>query len=280
MRYEPLAEAGLSYAPCRYGISRTYFRGPRKPLDGRHIACIGGTGTYGKYIRRPFPMLLESALDETCVNFGVVNAGIDVFLSDPVVMSACQSALVTVLQVMGAQNMSNRFYRVHPRRNDRFVSASTVLRALYTDVDFSEFHFTRHMLGALYTRSPEKFEILREELQRAWLARMTSLIETIRSPVLLLWFSEAPLDDEDWSHRPNPLRLDPLFVNREMIEQLRSSVRNIIVARPSPMAMNSGTEGMVFPLLHSEAATEMLGVLAHEEAAELLERPIKKLIGN
>ena len=41
-------------------------------------------------------------------------------------------ARLTVLQVTGAQNMSNRFYSVHPRRNDRFLKASPLLRAMRT----------------------------------------------------------------------------------------------------------------------------------------------------
>ena len=62
---------------------------------------------------------------------------------------------LTVVQVMGANYLSNRFYSVHPRRNDRFLRASTVMQAIFNDVDFSDFTFTRHMLGALYELSPE-----------------------------------------------------------------------------------------------------------------------------
>jgi len=278
MKHESLAEAGLTYAPCRYGISRTFFRGPRKALDDPHISVLGGTGTYGKFVEYPYATILESELGRACVNFGVMNGGIDVFLNDPVVLSACQSAEATVVQVLGAQNLSNRFYRVHPRRNDRFVAASTVLRALYNDVDFSEFNFTRHMLGALFTRSAEKFEIVREELQQAWMARMKLLIEKIGSPVVLLWFSNAKPDDAGWTGRARGLGADPLFVTGAMIEALRPLVHETVIVRPSVAARSAGTEGMIYPMLQADAATEMMGVIAHEEAAGALTRPLRALL--
>jgi hypothetical protein len=53
-------------------------------------------------------------------NLGLVNAGIDVFINEPMIQDFCAGAVVTVIQVLGAANMSNRFYAVHPRRNDRF----------------------------------------------------------------------------------------------------------------------------------------------------------------
>ncbi len=36
---------------------------------------------------------------------------------------------------MGAQNLSNRFYAVHPRRNDRFLRASTLMKTIFREVD-------------------------------------------------------------------------------------------------------------------------------------------------
>ena len=78
---------------------------------------------------------------------------------------------------MGAQNMSNRFYQVHPRRNDRLTRVSTVMQAIFPEVDFSEFCFTRHLLTRLAEVAPERFPILREELQAAWTARMRTFLE-------------------------------------------------------------------------------------------------------
>lgn len=275
MKHEALGEAGLSYAPCRYGTSRILFRGPRRPLDGRYIAFVGGTETYGRFIAEPFPALVEQVLGDVSVNFGMINASIDAYANEPTILAACHDASLNIVQVMGAQNMSNRFYTVHPRRNDRFLRASTVLQAIYPDVDFSDFCFTRHMLSALYARSPDRFEIVRMELESAWLGRMTSFLREIGRHTFLLWFAGHLPSDGRWDSRSNPFSADPLFVTRRMIDALRPLVRGVVMAQPTARALGAGTEGMMFSPLQAVAAAECLGVAAHQEAADALVAAIR-----
>ena len=127
MKRETIDGAGLTYAPCRYGMSRIMFRGPKRRLDNPYFACIGGTETYGKFIDRPFPALIEKDIGRHCVNFGCVNGGVDAFVNDLTIMAACHKSDLTVVQVMGANFLSHRFYSVHLWCNDRFLRASTVL---------------------------------------------------------------------------------------------------------------------------------------------------------
>ncbi|MBI1418628.1 MAG: hypothetical protein GC146_15545 [Limimaricola sp.] len=270
MLHETIGAGGLGYAPCRYGLSRIFFRGPRRALEAPYAAFIGGTETYGKFIEHPFPALCEPGLGLPCVNLGIVNAGIDVYVGEPTVTTICRDAAVTVLQLTGAHNLSNRFYKVHPRRNDRFLSASTVLKAIYQEVDFSEFTFTRHMLGTLFEISPDRFEIVLNELRNAWAARMRLLLEHLGSHVVLLWFSEHPLTDEPWNKSLHPFRADPLFVTREMVEGLRPRVLDVVEVDPSPAARRQRSEGMFYSLTQAGAAAELPSVLAHEEAAARL----------
>ncbi len=270
MKQEKVETGDLAYAPCRYGNSRMLFRGPRKRLDVPYLAFIGGTETYGKYIEKPFPTLVEKAMRQTCINFGCVNGGIDAFVNDPTVMGICREADLTVVQVMGANYLSNRFYSVHPRRNDRFLRASTVLQAIYHDVDFSEFSFTRHMLGTLHSRSIERFDTVVQELREAWLARMRNLLSQVGERAILLWFSEEEISDEHWSKRHNQLQVDPLFITASMIDELRPLVRDVVVANPTEQATAQGTRDMYFPPSQSKAASEMLGVDCHAEASMTL----------
>ena len=65
------------------------------------------------------------------MNFGLPNAGPDVFLADEGMLRILQGARAVVLQIPPAMNLANSHYRVHPRRNDRFLSAEAPLRALY-----------------------------------------------------------------------------------------------------------------------------------------------------
>lgn len=270
--------ADLSYEPCRYGLSRIFFRGPKRDLDQPYLAFLGGTETFGKFIDEPFPALLEKDLRRPCVNFGCVNGGVDAFVNDPTIMGACRDADLTVLQVMGANNLSNRFYAVHPRRNDRFLRASTVLQAIYNEVDFSEFTFTRHMLGTLYQVSPERFDTVVTELREAWTARMRSMLDQVGRRSVLLWFSRDPLTNAPWQDRDNPISCDPLFVTRDMINGLRDKVLDVITVQPTAAAAAEGTDGMLFPPMQARAAADMLGVTAHREAANAMAPSLREVL--
>jgi len=267
MAFENLGGGALDYYPCRYGKSKLLFRGPKRRLDVPYFAMLGGTETYGKYLERPFPAMVEDALDHTVVNFGCVNAGIDVFSQDQAILDACKNARVTVVQMTSAQNMSNRFYAVHPRRNDRFLRASNLLKTIYREVDFTEFNFTRHLLTALWEVSEDKFTMVERELREAWIARMKSLIARIGGNVVLLWVSDhTPCSQED----SDPSGSDPLFVGKGMIDELRPFVMDVVEVVVTKDEMAAGLDEMVFSDLEEPAARELLGGVAHRKVAEAL----------
>lgn len=265
MTFETRGAAALDYFPCRYGRSRNVFRGPRQELEGDYVAFLGGTETYGRFVPRPFPALVGDRLGLPCVNFGWMSAGPDAYLNDPTVMAAARGARAVVLQVPGAQNLTNRYYAVHPRRNDRFVQASELMRRVFPGVDFTEYHFTRHLLGALAAEHPERFPILAVELQAAWVARMGKLIARIGRPVMLLWFSSRAPGAGEAGLGP-----DPLLVTAEMLAQVVPKPAALIEATASTAALEAGTRGMVFADVEAPAAMELLGPAAHAEAAELI----------
>jgi len=134
----------------------------------------------------PLSALVEHATGLKSVNLGCVNVGIDAYSTDRTLMDICKGAKLTVIQAMGAQNMSNRYYAVHPRRNDRFLHASSQLKVIFGDVDYTDFNFTRHLLTSLSETSPEKFQIVEQELKQAWVGRMQGLISRIGGHVVLL----------------------------------------------------------------------------------------------
>lgn len=277
MTYDVMGPGPLDYLPCRYGTSKLLFRGPRRNLEAPYIAFLGGTETYGKFIAQPYPALVEQAIGRTCVNFGFPNAGIDVFAHDPFVAQAASDADVTVLQIMGAQNMTNRFYSVHPRRNDRFVGASALLQTIYREVDFSEFHFNRHMLNHLMQLSPERFDAVRHELQQAWLARMRLMLGQIKGKTVLLWLADHAPQPTD-RQTSTDLGADPLFVTREMMEEVSQHATTTVqvVSRKDPEA--EANQGMVFGQMEALAASEMLGPKAHEDAAKAVTAALETLL--
>lgn len=267
MTYETLGQSGLDYFPCSYDGSRLRFRGPRKHMRQEYVACLGGTETYGRFLQTPFPALIEEKTGYETVNLGVVNAGPEAYLNEPCVIDLANRAEAMVLEITGAQNCSNRFYTVHPRRNDRFVHASDLMATVFRDADFTEFHFTGHLLAELKARAPDRYPMLVDELQSAWVARMQNLLAKLKAPVTLLWLGEnGPDDDMEATGRPQ-------FITRAMIDTLREKTADYVevIYDPGPLR----TEGMVFNPLEALAAGELMGIDAHHHAARALIAPLE-----
>ena len=268
MTYNARGPGALDYFPCRYGMSRLLFRGPKSKLDHPYLAFIGGTETYGRFIADPFVALVQKKTNLCCANFGYLNAGTDVLFGDPSIQDAVANADGTVVQIVGTQNMTNRFYTVHPRRNDRFVAPSAALKRLFPEVDFAEFHFNKHLLQTLRRVSVSRFEVVREELQASWVNRMQERLRKIQGKVFLLWFAEP--ETAGSSRTDAGLGADPLFVTPAMIDDVRTHADRLGYVVSSPLAQREGLKGMFFDPFEAHIAREMPGVRAHTEAAEAI----------
>lgn len=276
MAFENAGCGTLDYLPCRYGKSKLLFRGPRRRLDGVFCAAMGGTETYGKFVRDPWPALLEARIGLPVVNFGYLNAGIDVFAHEPQVAEVSRRACLSIIQLMDAHNMSNRFYAVHPRRNDRLLHASSLMRGIFPEIDFTEFNFTRHMLNALRLRAPDRYDLLVEELRTAWVARMGMLLNRVAGRKILLWIGDytRPSVGVGAGAEGAP----QLLLTRDLVEQVRSNADDLIFVQPSDSARATGVEGMYFGPLEAAAAAEMPGPWVHEEIAAVLEPAVRAMI--
>jgi len=275
MAYAYPGEGSLDYVACRYGTSKLVFRGPKKCLLKPYFAAIGGTETYGKFVPMPFVSMLEQETGHSVVNLGWMNAGPDVFLNDPEVLDIASGADLTILQVLAAQNLSNPYYSVHPRRNDRFLRASQRLQNLFREVDFTEFHFTRHMLQTLHQTSPHRFVEVAAALQATWVDRMGQLLRAIRGPRLLLWMGDHPPPQPRAGANPYT---NTVMVNAAMIEQVRGQATAYLEVVPSRDALNEGVENMGFAPMERPAAQGVPGPLAHREVATALAAAIDQLL--
>jgi hypothetical protein len=266
MTYERLGRPPHEDRAVRYAGSRLQFRGPRRDLAQGYVACLGGTETCAHHIARPWPALSEAALGLPCVNLGLPNAGPDVLAGDPGLRRMAQGARAVVLHLPGATNLSNPFYRVHPRRNDRFVEAAPALRALYPEVDFTEFHFTRHLLHRLAAISPARFARLREGLQQAWVGRLAGLLRDLAPPVVLLCIAgRAPQGDPDGA----ALGAEPAFVTDAMFAALAPLAAATVRTAPRHHARPSAPPGRIAP---------RPGLPAHRAAAEALHPVLARLL--
>lgn len=274
MAYAYPGAGALDYSLCHYEGSRILFRGPMRSLERPYVAILGGTESYGKFVERPFAELLEDRLGLNVVNLACVNAGIDVYLAEEKVTRIAARAEAVVVQVTGAQNISNRFYAVHPRRNDRFLGATPLLRSIYRQVDFTEFSFTRHMLGVLQQTSREKFALIAAELRQAWVQRMRLLIDRLPPQRILLWMAEAPPPMEPVLD----LYREPLLVDAQMIAALEPLVTHFVRMIPSQAAMAEGPEGRICSEMERPAAQTLPGQTFHREVSERLADLLERMV--
>ncbi len=275
MAYAFPGEGALDYFPCNYGTSRLVFRGPRRSLERPYVAFLGGAETYGKYVPDPFADLVEDELGFASINLGCINAGPDVYLAEPEVIRIAQGAEAVVVQIMGAANLSNRYYSVHPRRNDRFIAATPLLHRLFGEVDFTEFNFTRHMLTKLEATSKERFEMVAEDLRQTWVARMADLLGQLPARTVLLWMSgEPPMPKE----LRRGLREDPVLVDRAMVVEIIPRARAYVEAVTSPLARQASLEGMAFAALEALAAAALPGPSVHREVAAKLVQALDEVL--
>ena len=262
MRTDIRQKDALRLEPCKYGLSKLPFRGPIRPTQGRFVACLGGSDTFAKYIRKPYPDLIETATGEVCVNLGCQSAGPDVFLHDMAIQSLCHDAAATVIQVVGAANLSNAFYKVHPRRNDRFVAPTQKLTALFPEIDFAEIAFTGHLIECLRSMDNVRFDLVKQHLQRMWLRRMITLTGQCSGPVLLLWLRSPSTTGE------------PAFVTSGMLAALKGHVARVVEVD----AHTGETEGMCFAPLDALNAALTFGADVHVKAAKALRAPLMRCL--
>jgi hypothetical protein len=275
MTYAYSGEGSLDYYPRQYGASKLVFRGPKKGFARPYIAAIGGTETYGKFVQNPFPKVLEEIGGRGVVNLGLMNAGPDVFMNTPEVLEIASGAALTVVQVIGAQNLSNAYYTVHPRRNDRFLRASPQLQNLYREVDFTEFHFTRHMLQSLFQVSPHRFVEVAAELQTTWSQRMAQLLRAVESPTLLLWMGESAPKQAAVAVSPYDALV---LVNKGMISALRGHANAYLEVVASHDAVAEGIGNMSFGPMERSCAFSVPGPIAHREVAIAIANTLPRLI--
>lgn len=174
---------------------------PPRPSEffahGRHSALllIGSRGA-GRLSAHLNAGLTRRVLDRLLAPAAQVE-GVDFHLADPALAAAGAQASAFILVLPPLGNLSNALYTVHPRRNDRFVTARPALKALFPEVDFAPLVFTGHALGTLAATCPERFVEVRRVLNAAWVQRMQALLRLLPEQGVLLDLPAPP-----WLPRP------------------------------------------------------------------------------
>ena len=239
------------------------------------MVVLGGTESYGRFVLAPYPALVEEHFGISVANLACQNAGPDVYLTDRATLDVAAESRLAVVQLTGAQNMTNRYYTVHPRRNDRFIAATPLLRSLYREVDFTEIHFTRHLMMVLASKGAERFAPIVAELKSLWVQRMKAVLQRLPQRRVLVWMGDAPPPD---AGQGDGLEHAPWLVDRQMIAQLLPHASAYVEQVASDTARAEGVRMMRFSPMEEAAAAGLPGAAVHLEVAKGLVPVIERLL--
>lgn len=272
MSYELRGAVALNGVPCRYGHSKLQVRGPERNLTEPYLSFVGGSDVFGCYVSNPFVADVEARIGRVCVNFGSRNAGVDSFLNETDLLKIAARGDICVVQLMGAHNLSNKYYKVHPRRNDRFVSAGAPLVELFPEIDFTDYHFTKHLLTSLRHVSSDRFEQVVLHLQNSWLERMVKLIDALQGNVLLLWLRRAAPEGR------GGLGDMPTLVENSMVQALKNKVLDIAEINVACADMANDMDGMCYQPAEEGMAKAMLGPKEHGRIATAVSQSLGRVL--
>lgn len=235
----------VDFSICQYGKSPFFLRGRKVRTNGRYWVCLGGQKTYAEDIVLPFSQQLERRFGVPVVNMGIPYSGPDAVFDDKDLSTVISGAEMVIFEPLSMVNHTNPFYRVHPRRNDRFICPMPALTTLYPEMDFTDCHFTKHLLCKLLVCDPARFETVRDALEHEWTIKMQRLARLMRRAIA-------------WSIAPAGSRTeisDILTVKTSDLELLSSHVVCAEIKSHHPLFPENITQAdhnQIFDLLQHE----------------------------
>ena len=189
-----------------------HIRGPRPDHleKGNYFVCLGAAQTFGRFCQRPFPSILADRLNMPVLNISHGDAGPAFFQTNERLLSYLNDACFVVVQVMSGRSESNSrfesdgvgFYR---RRRDG--------QQMGCDQAFAEL---------LRTASKLDVKAVVEETRQSWISSYRTLISSISTRKVLLWFStRSPQYVESYASLSGLFGPFPQLVNRMMVDDVR-----------------------------------------------------------
>ncbi len=206
------------------------------------------------------------------MNFGCLFSGVDALCHDNGLRDMLNGADLCVVQAPGLLGQSNHFYRVHPRRNDRFLAPTEDLIRLFPEIDFTEVHFVRHLMTSLNKLRDSRLEVVLDELRRNWLRQVVGFLQDLETPVIFLRLQvirkalgEQPSDIAD------------VEITDQMIKSVGQFCNDIVDVNTQVCGQSDEIEDMLFGTLQQPMAEHMIGPAAHRSIAGALMGPIRNL---
>ena len=188
-------------------------RGP-KPQDlekRKYFVCIGAAQTFGRFCENPYPVLLQEKLGIQTLNLGRGGAGPSFFSKDnDKLLEYINNARFAIIQVMSGRSESNSLF--HSRCLGFYTRISDGT-SIGSDDAFREL---------LKEKNKDYIKKIVAETRQNWINNNKELLEKIKIPKILFWFSvRKPRYRERYQNIDTLFGEFPQLVNSYMINQLR-----------------------------------------------------------
>jgi LPS sulfotransferase NodH len=176
-----------------------------------YFSCLGAEYTLGRRVKNSYPSLLSEKLNIQALNLGRGGVGPEYYLQRPQLLAAVNQSEFVILEVMGADSVSNSIFK-----NENGINC-------FTSPLREGRHPARTNWKDLFSQSSrEQFLSYVIEQRSTWLDKMLALISKIEKPVILLYFGDVPprqnLDLSNFEKLWQP----PALIDQSVVELIAS----------------------------------------------------------
>ncbi len=277
------------------------FRGPETALvDGEYFSCLGAAQTFGCFTPQPFPSLLAGELGTTGLNLGYGGAGPRFFNRHPALIDIVNRGRLAVVQVMSGRSEDNSVFESRGlellrRRSDKKPMSAD---AAWRSVMEYRYAWNRLPVGKSVARricqslGKRRAKALLQETRDNWLQSYSQLLNSIRVPTILIWFSKRLPDfQESYGSLHQFMGVYPQLVTREMVQCIAEQADHYVqcvTRRGSPQQLRSRFDGSPVQIDLGRDRSDFAGQTwdqnryypspeMHEDAAIALRETVAKL---
>ncbi len=207
----------IDYQIWKLWTPRTGFslRGPRPAglRAGEYCTALGAAGTFGRFVPRPYPLLLGEEMGLQTLNLGFSGVGPS-FYNDPrnsdLIGLVNRSKFVTIAFFSG-RSQSNSLFKTTSYSQEQYILKDG--QVVPADYAYQQL---------LDKANPETVAKVIAETRERYVAEFLQLLKKITVPKVLLWFSKrSPAYRESSETLFKLLSNFPHLINQEMVDALR-----------------------------------------------------------
>lgn len=152
-----------------------YFRGSEPDLSQPYAVCLGSAHTFGRYVNRPYPEILQSNLNMQVLNLGRPAGHPCAYSTSDEIIDLINGSKFCVVQVFSARFSANS--EVWYSGFNHFMYGKEKIPTM------------RYWKGKLSKKNKNTRQIIRESLN-TYVEDMKEMFDKINVPIILFWFSK------------------------------------------------------------------------------------------